>query len=103
MEGAGRAAGRRTDIGGADRWGKRVPVLLDAVRPDRPSRDRSLVRHQRGGGPGAPHRRPVSVLATAAAALHTPGPATVDGWEGEVVQVEPSGSLAFRVSSYVPA
>jgi hypothetical protein len=45
----------------------------------------------------------LSALATAAAALHTPGPATVDGREGEVVPIEPSGSLAFRVSSYVPA
>jgi hypothetical protein len=51
----------------------------------------------------APLLADLSALATAAAALDTPGPTTVDGWEGEVVPVEPSGPLAFRVSSYVPA
>ena len=51
----------------------------------------------------APLLADLSALAAAAAALHTPGPATVSGWEGEVVPVEPSGSLAFRVSSYIPA
>jgi hypothetical protein len=45
----------------------------------------------------------VSALPAAAGALNTPGPTTVGGWEGEVVPVETSGSLAFRVSSYASA
>jgi hypothetical protein len=51
----------------------------------------------------APLLADLSALAAAAGALNTLGPATVGGWEGEVVPVEPSGSLAFRVSTYVPA
>jgi hypothetical protein len=55
----------------------------------------------KGAEDPAPLLADLSALATAATALETPGPATVGGWEGDVVPVEPSGSLAFRVSRFL--